>query len=98
MSGAFRPFNYYDASNQLTGFDVEIGKALAQKMGMEPKPIATPWQGLINGLKSNRYGAIIGSMAITDDRLKEVDFSDPYYTPVGRCSLRRALLSGRWMT
>lgn len=89
MSGAFRPFNYYDVNNQLTGFDVEIGKALAQKMGMEPKPIATPWQGLINGLKSNRYDAIIGSMAITDDRLKEVDFSDPYYITGGQVFVKK---------
>ncbi|KUO65942.1 MAG: ABC transporter substrate-binding protein [Gracilibacter sp. BRH_c7a] len=79
MSGQYKPFNYYNEQNELTGFDVEIGKALAEKMGMEPEPIATPWQGIIAGLKSERYDAIIGSMTITDDRLKEVDFAGPYY-------------------
>lgn len=55
MSGQYRPFNYFDENKQLTGFDVEIGRALAEKMGMEPRPIATPWQGLISGLKAKKY-------------------------------------------
>ncbi|MHB8985753.1 MAG: ABC transporter substrate-binding protein [Eubacteriales bacterium] len=83
-SGQYRPFNYYDEKNNLTGFDVEIGKALCEKMGMEPKPVTAPWDSLINGLKAKRYDSILGSMTITDDRLKEVDFSDPYYVSGGQ--------------
>lgn len=80
MSGQYKPFNYYDTkTNELTGFDVEIGKAIAEEMGMEPKPVATPWNGIISGLKAGKYDSILGSMAITEKRLKEVDFSDPYY-------------------
>lgn len=80
MSGQYKPFNYYDEkTNELTGFDVEIGMALAEEMGMEPKPIATPWNGIISGLKASKYDSILGSMGITEKRLKEVDFSDPYY-------------------
>lgn len=79
MSGQYKPFNFFSEKNELTGFDVEIGMALAEKMGMEPKPLATPWQGLISGLKAEKYDAILGSMTITPERQKEVDFSDPYY-------------------
>lgn len=79
MSGQYKPFNYFNENNELTGFDVEIGKAISEKLGMEPEPIATPWQGIIAGLKNGRYDAIIGSMTITEDREKEVDFSEPYY-------------------
>lgn len=80
MSGQYKPFNYFDVkSNELTGFDVEVGKALAKEMGMTPKPLATPWNGLISGLNAGKYQAILGSMAITEERKKEVDFSDPYY-------------------
>jgi polar amino acid transport system substrate-binding protein len=79
MSGQYKPFNYYNENNELTGFDVEIGKALAEKMGMTPEPIATPWQGIISGLQTERYDAIIGSMTITEEREKEVDFAGPYY-------------------
>jgi polar amino acid transport system substrate-binding protein len=48
-------------------------------MGMKPVPIATPWEGLISGLKAKKYDAILGSMTITPERQKQVDFSDPYY-------------------
>ncbi|OAT79352.1 ABC transporter substrate-binding protein [Desulfotomaculum copahuensis] len=79
MSGQYRPFNYYDSNKQLTGFDVEIGKALAEKMGMKPEPRAMPWEGLISALKAKKFDAILGSMTITPEREKEVAFSDPYY-------------------
>lgn len=79
MSGAYPPFNFVDEEGELTGFDVEIGKEIAKRIGVEGKPIATAWDGIIAGLLANRYDTIIGSMAITDERLKTIDFSDPYY-------------------
>lgn len=79
-SGAYYPFSYYDENtNELVGFDVEIGKALAEAMGMEPKPVTAPWESLISGLKADKYDAIIGSMTITEERKQQVDFTDPYY-------------------
>ncbi|MBH8598682.1 MULTISPECIES: ABC transporter substrate-binding protein [unclassified Thermoactinomyces] len=81
MSGLYKPFNYRDFKNggRVTGFDVEIGKALAKEMGLKPKPVTTPWETIIAGLQAQKYDAIIGSMAITDERKKAVDFTDPYY-------------------
>ncbi len=79
MSGAYPPFNFVDEQGELTGFDVEIGKEIARRIGVEGKPIATAWDGIIAGLLANRYDTIIGSMAITDERLKTIDFSSPYY-------------------
>lgn len=78
MSGLYRPFNYKD-SGDLTGFDVEIGEEIAERLGMEADPVTNPWESLIQGLKAEKYDAIIGSMAITDERLEQVDFSRPYY-------------------
>lgn len=78
MSGLYPPFNYKD-NGKLVGFDVEIGNALAKKMGMNPKPVTNPWETILSALKADRFEAVIGSMAITDDRKKEVGFSDPYY-------------------
>lgn len=79
MSGLYKPFNYKENDGKLAGFDVEIGEALAKKMNMKPTPITNPWETLIQGLQSKKYDAILGSMAITEERLKAVSFSNPYY-------------------
>lgn len=84
FSGLYKPFNYEDLNGELTGFDVEIGKALADEMGLEPNPVATQDFGaLIEEVNSDRLDAIIGSMTITEERAKEVDFTDPYYRSGG---------------
>ncbi|GIN98740.1 ABC transporter substrate-binding protein [Siminovitchia terrae] len=77
-SGLYPPFNYSD-NNKLAGFDVEIGTAIAEELGMNPQPVKNPWQTIIAALQTDKFDAIIGSMAITDERLKEVNFTDPYY-------------------
>lgn len=79
MSGEYRPFNYYGDDSTLQGFDVDICSAIAEEMGLQPAPVTGAFNTLIAGLQANRYDAIVGSMAITDDRKKVVDFSDPYY-------------------
>ena len=78
LTGLYPPFSYRDGA-RLTGFDVDIGRALAKQMGVKGQPVAQPWQTLIAALKANRFEAIIGSMAITPARQKAVNFSDPYY-------------------
>ncbi|MFZ5989735.1 MAG: transporter substrate-binding domain-containing protein [Bacillota bacterium] len=79
MSGGYPPFNYFTENDELTGFDVEIGKEVARRLGVEYEPVTTDWSGILEGLRSGRYDGIFGSMAITEDRLKVVDFTDPYY-------------------
>ncbi|ULT59844.1 transporter substrate-binding domain-containing protein [Neobacillus drentensis] len=78
MSGLFKPFNYKE-DGKLSGFDVEIGEALAEKMGMKPKSITFPFETIIQGLRDKKFDAILGSMTVTDERLKAVDFTNPYY-------------------
>jgi len=79
MSGQYPPFNFVDDKNELTGFDVEIGKEIAKRISVTGVPMSTAWDGIIAGLLANKYELICGSMAITDERLKSIDFSDPYY-------------------
>jgi len=78
MDGQYPPFNTRQGE-RIYGFDVDIGEAISRKMGMQPEPTVNPWQTLIAALKADRFDAIIGSMAITEERQKEVSFSDPYY-------------------
>ncbi|AET70036.1 periplasmic component of amino acid ABC-type transporter/signal transduction system [Desulfosporosinus orientis DSM 765] len=79
MSGQYPPFNYFNEENELTGFDVEIGQEIAKRINVNPEPIATEWDGIIAGLTTSKFDMILGSMAITDERLQKVNFSNPYY-------------------
>lgn len=79
MSGLYKPFNFQDQNGNLVGFDVEIGNEIAKRMGKKAEPVTNPWETILVGLTSGKYDAIIGSMAITEERKKNADFSQPYY-------------------
>lgn len=79
MSGGYPPFNFYNESNELVGFDVDVAREVAARLGVSLKPVTTEWSGIIEGLRSGVYDGILGSMAVTEERLKVVDFSAPYY-------------------
>jgi len=80
MSGAYPPFNFVNDQNQVVGFDPAIGTEIARRMGLEVEIITTAWDGIIAGLLTNRYDAIVGSMSITEERDQVLDFVGPYYT------------------
>ncbi len=80
--GAYAPFNMVDASGQLTGFDVDIAKALCAEMKADCSIVAQDWDGIIPGLRARKYDAIIASMSITKERLRVVDFTERYYSNV----------------
>lgn len=79
MTGAYPPLNFVNQKNEVVGFDPEIGKEIGKRMGLEVKIVTTAWDGIIAGLLANKYDAIVGSMTITDQRKKVVDFVGPYY-------------------
>ena len=79
MSGAYPPFNFINEENQVVGFDPAIGEEIAKRMGLKVEIITTAWDGIIGGLLANKYDAIVGSMSITPEREKVVDFVGPYY-------------------
>ncbi|NDV28169.1 ABC transporter substrate-binding protein [Desulfovibrio sp. JC010] len=79
MSGGYPPFNYFNKQNELVGFDVDVAKEVAKRLGVKLKPVTTEWSGIIEGLRSGIYNGILGSMAATEQRKKVVDFSTPYY-------------------
>jgi putative lysine/arginine/ornithine/histidine/octopine transport system substrate-binding protein len=80
--GAYAPFNLIDANGELQGFDVDIANALCAEMKADCELVAQDWDGIIPGLLTRKYDAIIASMSITEERLRVVDFSERYYSNV----------------
>ncbi|MCV2892860.1 transporter substrate-binding domain-containing protein [Lentibacter sp. XHP0401] len=79
MTGQYPPFNFVNESNEVVGFDPAIGTEIAKRMGLETEIITTAWDGIIGGLIANKYDAVVGSMSITEERDKVIDFVGPYY-------------------
>ena len=80
MTGQYPPFNFVNEQNQVVGFDPAIGTEIARRMGLETEIVTTAWDGIIGGLLANKYDAVVGSMSITEERDKVIDFVGPYYT------------------
>lgn len=71
------PYSSSDA--EIPGFEVEIARAMGEKMGVEVNHVWVSWDALIPALTSARCDAIINGMFITEARLEVIDFSEPYY-------------------
>jgi len=78
MEGTYPPFTYKDAQGNLTGFDVDIAKALAAKLGLKPQFVLTEWSGILAGLQAGKYDVIVNQVGITAERQKSIGFSAPY--------------------
>ena len=78
--GTWAPFSYIDGSGKLVGLDIDVANALCAKLDMECVISAHEWDGLIPSLKVKKFDAIVASMSITEDRQKQVDFTDYYYS------------------
>lgn len=77
--GAYPPFNFVDDKGQLSGFDVDIAKALCSEMKVECQFVAVPWVDIIDDLEAGKFDLMVASMAYTEERAKRIAFSDPYY-------------------
>jgi|TARA_R110000737_G_scaffold20434_6_gene38820 polar amino acid transport system substrate-binding protein len=80
MSGQYPPFNFVNEKNEVVGFDPAIGTEIAKRMGLKTEIITTAWDGIIGGLLAKKYDAVVGSMSITEERDKVIDFVGPYYS------------------
>lgn len=80
--GAYPPFNYMQGS-KLTGFEVELGDAIAKKMGLQVEWKSLAFDALLAGLRQDRWDVVIASFGITEERAKAVTFTQPHYCSGG---------------
>ncbi|WP_428839298.1 transporter substrate-binding domain-containing protein [Bacillus massilinigeriensis] len=78
-SGEFKPFSYLQDDLTMTGFDIEVGEALAKEMGLKPVQKRMKFKGIVEGVKTGRADAAVASHTINPQRSKHVLFSTPYY-------------------
>lgn len=78
MEGTWAPWTYHDEADQLVGYDVEVARALAEKLGVEARFVEGEWDGLLAGLDDGRYDILINGVGITPSRQEKYNFSTPY--------------------
>lgn len=88
VEGTYPPFTYHDDNGELTGLDIELGKAVAEKLGVEAEFQEAAWDSLLIGIDTERFDTVINSVSITDERSEKYDFSDPYYYEARRVVVR----------
>jgi cystine transport system substrate-binding protein len=78
LEGTFPPFNSKAPNGQLVGYDVDIAKAVAAKLGVKPVFVTTEWSGIIAGLQAGKFDVIVNQVAVTAPRKEAFDFSPAY--------------------
>ncbi len=76
--GTYQPFTYHDESDTLTGYDVEVAKAIGEKMGVKVEFSEITWEGLLASLDNGTVDLVLNQVGVTDERKEKYDFSDPY--------------------
>lgn len=78
LEGNWAPWSFHDDSDALVGYDVEVGQAIARKLGVNATFVEGEWDGLLAGVESGRYDMVINGVDVTDSRKETYDFSTPY--------------------
>lgn len=77
--GVYSPFSYHDAATgQLVGYDVDVARAVADKLGVRVEFVETPWDSIFAALEANRFDVVANEVTITPERQAKYDLSQPY--------------------
>lgn len=80
LMGTYQPYNFLNENQEMDGFDADIAKEIAKGLDVDIEFVSQEFSGMIAGLKANKFDMVVSQMTITEDRKKEMLFSDPYIT------------------
>ncbi len=78
VEGTYPPITYHDEDGELTGFDVEVAKAIGEKLGVEVEFVEAEWDSLLASIDSGRIDTVINAVSVTEERKEKYDFTEPY--------------------
>jgi polar amino acid transport system substrate-binding protein len=78
LEAGYMPFEMRDKRGGIIGFDVDMAKLMARKLGVKLTLVNTQWDGIIPALLTSKFDVLMSGMTITEERAKQVDFSEPY--------------------
>lgn len=76
--GVYAPYTYHNDKGNLTGYDVEVARSIAAKLGVKPVFVETQWDGMIAGLDAKRFDIVVNQVTPTPERRAKYLFSVPY--------------------
>ena len=75
----YPPFNYYDEDGTLTGFNVDLARAICAELEVTCEVNAGEWSGLVRSVVAEEADAVMASLSINPTSIDQVDFTDGYY-------------------
>ena len=88
--GTYAPFTYHDESGKLTGYDVEVARAVADKLGFKVDFKETAWDAMLAGLKAERFDLVANQVALTTPERRATFDKSAEYSYSGPMAVSRA--------
>ena len=79
--GTYAPFSFYDEKGELTGYDVDVARAVAKKLNLKIEFLTAPWDAMLAAFDAGKADTVFNQVSITDERKKKYEFSEPYTVP-----------------
>ncbi|MQU62152.1 transporter substrate-binding domain-containing protein [Pseudomonas sp. FSL R10-1350] len=77
---SYAPFESKAADGSLVGFDIDLGNAICAELKVKCKWVESDFDGMVPGLKANKFDGVISSMTVTPAREKVIDFSNELFS------------------
>lgn len=78
MEGTYAPYTYHDEEGELTGFEVDVAKAIGEKIGYDVEFVEIEWDSIFEALEAGTIDVVMNQVTITDEREEKYDFTTPY--------------------